>query len=197
MNRYGTSAGFALIASLLFLIVLTLLGISSMGSVGLQERMAANLKEKARATEAGESATRGAELFLAQYPPAGVFEEIPVTSGAPQTNQVWTKGGPIGGANDPVSDFTDDATWGASAMTFSAPPFDTTTLIDTGAGGTNLYAAKPQSYTEQYAIQPYTLNPEDLAKGAGIFYYRVTGRGVGGNSTAVSVVQSMYARRFK
>lgn len=193
MKGYGTSAGFVLIASLLFLIVLTLLGVSSMSTVGLQERMASNLKEKERATEAAETANRGAELLLAEYPPAGVIDEIPVT-GSPGPTGVWNLGGPIGGTAQPVSSFSIDANWAVAAQ-FAAPPFDTNNLIGTGAA--NLYFAKPRSYTEEFLFQPYSLSSEDLAAGAGYFYYRVTGRGFGGNDTAQSVVQSTYLRRFK
>jgi type IV pilus assembly protein PilX len=211
MNRYRTSSGFALIASLLFLVVLTILGLSSMSGVGLQERMAANLKEKERASEAAEVAARGAELYLADYAPTGVLEEIPdarstVVSGQPPPN-VWTLDGPIPATTPPMTSTeklqqlaTNDAIW-ANAITFTAPPFNDNTLIGAGinatTGASEKYAARPQSYTEESAFMPYTLNPEDLATGAGRFYYRVTGRGVGGNATAVSVVQSMYTRRFK
>jgi len=192
-SGYAASGGFALVASLLLLIVLTLLGVSALNMIGLQERMASNLKEKERATEAAEIANRGAELFLADYPPPGVLEEIPV-AGSPGPTGVWELGGPIGGAGKPAKDFAADTNWAAAAE-FGAPPFDDNALVGTGA--TNLYVAKPQSYTEEFLLQPYTLNPDDLATGAGLFYYRVTGRGFGGNDTAVSVVQSIYLQRFK
>jgi type IV pilus assembly protein PilX len=184
MKRYGTSNGFALIISLLFLIVLTILGVSAMSNVGLQERMASNLKEKERASEASELGTRGAELFLAEFPPSNVLDEIPVVSSSPTVNEVWSIGGPIGLnaaslAPDVARAFSNDANWffddpnRAKPIVFNAPPFDNDNMIGSG------------------------VNPEDLATGAGVFYYRVTGRGVGGNDTAVSVVQSMYSRRFK
>lgn len=208
MNGHEKSGGFALITGLLFLIVLTILGVSSMSTVGLQERMASNLKEKERASEAGEIATRGAELFLAEFPPVGVLDEIPVVSGSPGVNEVWAVGGPIAGsaATSPAA-FANDANWffddpnRVGPIVFNAPPFDNDDLIGSGVNedtrASEKYAARPQSYTEESDFMPYTLNPEDLATGSGRFYYRATGRGVGGNATAVSVVQSMYTRRFK
>lgn len=212
MKRYGTSNGFALIISLLFLIVLTILGVSAMSNVGLQERMASNLKEKERASEASELGTRGAELFLAEFPPSNVLDEIPVVSSSPTVNEVWSIGGPIGLnaaslAPDVARAFSNDANWffddpnRAKPIVFNAPPFDNDNMIGSGVNSTSKvsekYAGRPLSYTEEAGLVPYTLNPEDLATGAGVFYYRVTGRGVGGNDTAVSVVQSMYSRRFK
>lgn len=208
MKSQGKSGGFALIASLLFLIVLTILGVSSMSTVGLQERMAANLKEKERASEAAEVAARGAEIYLADYPPPGVFEEIPEAQSVRESGEaapdVWILDGPIPDtvpADATVQEFaTNDDVW-TDSITFDAPPFDDDTLIGTGVntatGVSERYAARPQSYTEEFDFQPYSLNPEDLAEGKGAFYYRVTGRGVGGNDTAVSVVQSMVLQRFK
>jgi Tfp pilus assembly protein PilX len=107
---------------------------------------------------------------------------------------VWELGGPIGGRDEPVDDFAEDANW-AAALEFSEPPFNSNALVGTGTA--NLYVAKPQSYTEEALMQPYSLNPDDLATGAGLFYYRVTGRGFGGNDTAQSVVQSTYLQRFR
>jgi type IV pilus assembly protein PilX len=191
--------GFALIASMLFLVVLTLLGISAFSGVGLQERMASNLKEKERATEVAEVATRGAESFLSNYPPPGVFEEIPPAK-ADGTGGVWTLNGPL--PNDDIADLLSDANW-ASGIEFAGPPFDTSTLIGSGITGdssdatSKKYAAKPRSFTEEAAFVPYTLDPDDAANGKGLFYYRVSGRGVGGNATAVSIVQSMYMQRYK
>lgn len=183
MTSDRTSSGFALVASLLLLLVLTLLAVSSMSTVSMQERMAKNLKEKQRASEASEMAARGAERFLAQ------LTDIPEPGNTAPTN-VWNIDGPTGG----IAGFVIDSNW-VNAIDFTSPPFDTGTLI--GTGSANLYAARPQSYTEEALFQPYTLDPEDLAQGNGLFYYRVTGRGVGGDVTAVSIIQSMFMNRFK
>lgn len=183
MTSVQTSAGFTLVASLLLLLVLTLLGVSSMTTVSMQERMAKNLKEKERASEASEMATRGAERFITQ------LLDIPDPSNTAPTN-VWNLDGPTGG----IPGFLTDSNW-ANAIDFTSPPFDTGTLI--GTGSANLYAARPQSYTEEALFQPYSLDPEDLAQGNGLFYYRVTGRGVGGDVTAVSIIQSMFMNRYK
>jgi prepilin-type N-terminal cleavage/methylation domain len=56
--------GFVLIASLLMLVVLTLLAVSMSRSFGLQERMAGNLREKARAFDAAQSSLSYAEWWL-------------------------------------------------------------------------------------------------------------------------------------
>lgn len=187
MTRFRTSTGFVMIASLLFLIVLTLLGISAMSTVGLQERMASNLKEKARATELAEVAMRADERFLSNA------TDIPTASASPVAGQVWTYTSTL--------DFLATSTWTSLPLisTHSEPPFDTAALIGTGlvAGASAKYFAAPQSVTEEAAFVPYSLDPDDIALGRGLFYYRVTGRGFGGNATALSILQSMYMQRYR
>lgn len=202
MTRFRASSGFTLIATLLFLVVLAFLGVSSLGTVSLQERMASNLKEKERATEVAEVANRDAERFLAEFPPAGTLEEIP-RADRNSGDDVWVLGWYVNPAHTTPPDaslsaFLNEENW-VNASAFVGPPFDDSSYIGSGLrlGASAKYAALPQSITEEAAFDPYSLNPDDLALGKGVFYYRVTGRGVGGNETAVSIVQSMYLRRFK
>jgi len=200
MHTLNSAKGFALITSLLLLIVLTLLGVSAISSVSLQEQMSANLKEKERGSEAAELANRGAEQFLASYPPVGVLEEIPPASSAPVMGLgVWSIDAAIP-SND-VRDFLLDSVWASNATPFQGPPFDNATLIGTGVnsvtGISEKYFQLPSTITEEASFSPYTLDPNDRAIGAGLFYYRISGRGVGGNATAVSIVQSMYLQRYR
>lgn len=58
--------GAVLIVSLILLLVMTLLGVSSMSSTTLQERMAGNLRDGNLALQAAESALRDGEEFLEQ-----------------------------------------------------------------------------------------------------------------------------------
>ncbi|MEJ2061354.1 MAG: pilus assembly protein [Gammaproteobacteria bacterium] len=60
----ATQQGFALIASLLFLLILTVLGVSSIRNVSLQERMASNLRQKSLSYEAAEAAIAYSEDWL-------------------------------------------------------------------------------------------------------------------------------------
>jgi type IV pilus assembly protein PilX len=66
--------GFVLITALLLLIVMTLLGVSAISSVTLQERMASNMREKAQAFESAAFAVREGEKELSavlDYPNPG------------------------------------------------------------------------------------------------------------------------------
>ncbi|MGL6618180.1 pilus assembly PilX family protein [Aeromonas hydrophila] len=61
MARQG---GMALVISLIFLAVVSLLAMASMQSALLQEKMAGNQKESQQALQAAEAALRAAERYL-------------------------------------------------------------------------------------------------------------------------------------
>lgn len=58
--------GIALITGLLFLIIVTLLGVALMRNYGLQGRMAGNFREKGRSFESAQAALQYAEWWLSQ-----------------------------------------------------------------------------------------------------------------------------------
>lgn len=59
--------GFVLIASLLLLIVVTILALNMFRSFGVQEKIAGNVREKQRALQVAESAQQYAEYWLLNY----------------------------------------------------------------------------------------------------------------------------------
>ena len=61
MNNQG---GAALIVSLIFLLLMTLIGVTSMQSTTLQERMAGNTRDRNLALQAAEAALRQGETWL-------------------------------------------------------------------------------------------------------------------------------------
>ncbi len=67
MHRYLFQArrhrehGITLVVTLLFLLLLTILGVTAMNTSGLQEKMAGNLRDQDMALHAAESALRGGE----------------------------------------------------------------------------------------------------------------------------------------
>jgi len=64
-THYKNQSGSALIVSLSILLVLTILGISSLRTTSLEEKMAGNSRDAQTAFEAAEAALREAELFIA------------------------------------------------------------------------------------------------------------------------------------
>lgn len=112
--------GFALIASLLILVILTLLGVSMFSGVGLQERMAGNLRTKTRALDAANAALASAEQNLLKPlpplnfsgPPSAAGSSAVPTSANDAAPAVWEANlaGQISAG--PTGQFVTDALWG-------------------------------------------------------------------------------------
>lgn len=80
--------GLVLISALIFLILMMYLGTAMFRGFGLDQIMAANLREKSRATEAAQAAITRAEWWLAQ--PGNATIGAACTAAGPQTTQVCT-----------------------------------------------------------------------------------------------------------
>jgi Tfp pilus assembly protein PilX len=107
MKRPAThQRGVALIASMLILIIITLLGLSTMRSAGLQERMSGNQYDRNVVLEAAEAALRQGEAIAA----------APLTIPATCTNGVCPK--PVAGMADR---WTDSGFTGWQAATSTRP----------------------------------------------------------------------------
>lgn len=64
INAFSRQSGAALITSLIFLTVLTILGMSTLGTALLESRMAGNARDKLIAFQAAEAALRDAEQYI-------------------------------------------------------------------------------------------------------------------------------------
>lgn len=81
MNRSSQSQrGVSLLVVLILLVVMSVLGIAVMRSSVMQERMAANLRDRSLTTQAVESALAQAVLTLQGDPQNGVTSDPPETS---------------------------------------------------------------------------------------------------------------------
>jgi type IV pilus assembly protein PilX len=63
-SHAGGQRGSALVVALVFLLLMTMLGISAMQGSNLQERMAGNLRDRNMAFQAAEAALRNGETWL-------------------------------------------------------------------------------------------------------------------------------------
>lgn len=158
--------GAVLIVSLLILIVMTLIGVASMQTTTLQERMAGNLRDLDLAFQAAETGLRDGEalLNLAVVPPFnnsnGLYQ--PAAAGAnPRWQTVaWT-----------------DAT--------QVRVYDTTAIDG--------LADQPRHIIEEL---PIDCSGGSLEAGTALerCYYRITARASGGTSNAVVMLQSTFKR---
>lgn len=162
--------GTALITSLIFLLLLTIMGITAVGTATLEERMAGNMKDQYLAFQAAESALRYAESQLANMPAA------PPLSAA-LSNDADIDVVAFGTVTDPA---TRDRTWW---ITNGEEYGGTTTRIE-GVADDPRFVIE-----ERQRVEGITLN----ASPDGLTYYRITARGVGATRSAQVVLQSTYA----
>lgn len=187
--------GFALIAALLILVILTLLGVSMMSGIGLQDKMSSNVREKTRATTAASFVINVVDNLL----PTMLLS----VSGCTSPTTTWR----VCAANTmTTSSAVDNATWGLNGGTTNAVPATATALpsqafpsalIKTG-GGNNVYAYTPEFFLEYQGRAPtppgYSVSVNQYGAGSApvLDVYRTTAMATGGNDAAVSVIQSNY-----
>jgi type IV pilus assembly protein PilX len=166
--------GMVLITSLLLLLVATILAVSMFRSFGTQEKIAGNLREKARALHAAETAQQYAEWSLVNQKAGskGNCTGI-VDSSVPQYC-----------VNAPTFNVT-SSTWTVGVTYLPPDPSTGLNMNVTTTSGPGTYYYKPIYYIT------------DLGAGGGGEIFQIDAMGVGGSSfnnvpNAVAVVESTY-----
>lgn len=166
--------GFVLIASLLMLIVMTLLAVSMYHNFTIQENVASNTKEKGRAFQLAESTLQYAE-FVLLHNSASLPTAVNCASGTVLTTlTICTNNYSITTPNTANGVMT----LGAYAAYTGMQP---TITVSTSAGP-DTYYANPQYYLQYLGA---------AAGGLGQIY-QVTALSYGSTPSAVAVVQSTY-----
>ncbi|MBU6438384.1 MAG: pilus assembly protein [Betaproteobacteria bacterium] len=171
-KRRHRARGFALIASLLIMVVMTIIVVTMFRSFGLQERIAGNVREKQKAFQAAQTAVAYAEWWLTQGSNAS---NITACTGLLSANS-----GQAVVCNAPLVDYT-AVPWkvGASdvGVTYTPPN------MNVASSGADSYASAPRFY-----IVSLGLSPDGQSQ-----LYRISAMAYGGNTNAVAVLQSTYA----
>lgn len=178
--RIESQSGTALVMALVLLLVLTLLGVSAMSTTVLQERMAANTKDRNTAFQAAESALLAAENWTFEqigkpvFPNNAIGLYVPSTTATP----VWNSVG-----------------WTGTTNLVVYPNTPTGTV----SGGLSNVAVQPKYVIEDLGeVQDeggsLTLATNYKSKGKTIL--RITAYGTGGTTASVVMVQSTYGRYF-
>jgi type IV pilus assembly protein PilX len=168
--------GIALFISLVLLLVLTIIGVSSVQTTTLETRMARNEHDTLLAFQAAELALRDAENFLETVVTTAVFSD----SGA---GGLWTVAG-LGERNR----------WEAPGV------WDAGTSVVASSNSGGVVAAPPRYLIEHVASvireeNAYQINDPYSATAADrIEVFRITARGVGGTLNAQILLQSTYGR---
>lgn len=177
LYKKKSESGFVLGATLLLLLVVTLLGVSSVSSITMHEKMSSNIRESDRAFEAGLAATEFAETWLEGQ--LNQPEAVNSMSGS-TTPDVWISG--------ELDSFFLPATWASE----SEPPRSFDLADEAGV------FQEPEFYTEQWNSRYLgsSLNPSSQNKitDPRVWYFRNTTKAFGGNESAISLVQSIYAK---
>jgi type IV pilus assembly protein PilX len=167
--------GMALISGLLLLLVVTIIALSMFRSFGMQEKIAGNTREKARALNAAISAQQYAENWLA-------------SGAAPSIGGVCAGGGLVSSNVGLVCSNTPDSGFSVQPWTIGGVPqvgvrFDNFTLQNVTGSATAIgsWYQPPQYYVTW------------LGKDAGgNIYYQIDALGWGATPNSVAVVESTY-----
>lgn len=179
INDLQRQSGIALITGLIFLVVLTLLGVTAMRATSLEERMAGNMRDRNLAMESASACLRDAERDITQtgsrisgITATGVVGSSGANSSAACKNGFCYNG--IAGFATPV--------WQAFSMTAS-PSVKYGTY--TGTADVEGVNAQPR-----YLIEPFYKYIEGLS--AKEVLYRITCRAVGANANTQVTLQEIY-----
>lgn len=173
-QQHDSERGAVLVVSLFLLVVLTLLGVTSMLGTTMETRIASNREDRATAFEAAEAALREGE----QVVQALSAVPTPVDATCAANCDVWTPGALFGDYDD----YLDPAIWGDGRIAVAATPL---------AG----VAAAPS-----YAIELISVDPAGNSLLVGTtgrrYHFQVTARGTGASSAAHVVLQSNVVKYF-
>ncbi len=166
--------------AMVFLLMLTIIGVTAVSTSALEEKMAGNLSDKNLSFQAAESALVTAENWvngLINKPtfPANNIGLYTVATGA---TPAW-----------------ENVDWSATANLVVYPNTPTASV----SGGLSAIRTQPKYIIEDLGEVPETGGSISLSssyKGKGNTMLRITARGTGGTNAAASMVQSTYSRPF-
>ena len=184
MSENENERGIAMVSVLMFLVILTLIGMSALESSGLQERMSGNMRDQDVAFQAAENAVREGETWVASLTALPPFS--PSGSGdcvAPCANVVWD----INAVEVNGGNFLDHAFWNAGTNTRPATAVSGAQTPPMFVVERNWFLSDPGGSLDEG-------QPTDQSEGFQVF--RITARGTGQTNDSRSVIQTTFAQRF-
>jgi Tfp pilus assembly protein PilX len=188
------SQGVALAVALVFLLVLTLLGVSSLSGNTAQERMTYAFGDTIRAFHAADAAVREGEYWVSQQPRnvfPGMGTNVPMfaATGTNMTQSTFNN-----------TNMMDSSWWAANGMSFgsfysltASPAARGTNMVELNRGSVN----NTWYVVESMGPNPYfkSMNPGSQPSFTD-YYYRITGHSTNagqGTSSVTVNVQSVWA----
>jgi type IV pilus assembly protein PilX len=179
-NPECAQRGMVLISSLLLLLVVTIMALAIFRNSGVEEKIAGNQREKARALHAAESAQQYAEWWLS----SGLGDTTPIVCSTlvpAITGQVCANTLPSIAAGGNVANLPWQVGGANVGVSYAPPAMNVTT-----AGGVNTYYATPMFYIS------YLGTTADSTTSNYKLLYQVDALSYGGSANAVAVVESTY-----
>lgn len=179
--RHGSPAqqGVALVLALVFLLLLTLIGITALGTSSIEEKMASNVKDKNLAFQAAESAVLLAENWLVAQ-----LVEPPFSSNSGGLYKVSSAATPVWESVD----------WsGSNVVAYPNAPYGA--ALDALAGGAGGSLGKIQTQPK-YLVEELVKVSDSIIMDSPYQYrtiLRVTARGTGGTDAATVMTQSAFS----
>lgn len=178
VRRAGKQAGFVLVAALMFLMLLTILGLAASRVASVEVIMASNFRDMDRAFSATEAALRDAEIRVTGY------NTNPATPVNPYGfNSNCTNGLCDSVANIPSLDF-----FGAAEPGRHSVPLGTTTGSPTLGGVAN----QPRYLIENVSRTTSTSGMAETTAGGSQRLYRITAQGTGLKASTRITLQEVY-----
>lgn len=172
--RRRRERGITLVVTLLFLLLLTILGVTAMNTSGLQEKMAGNLRDQDTALHAAESALRGGEDRLNAL----------WIGGRPTSNTTCSTGICSPGSANPLN----DSWWNTYSSEYGGTGSQIAQLG--GAAVDPRYALEESQY-----IEPTTLCTYGKCPPATLFY-KVISRASGTTTLSQVVLEETFRIRY-
>lgn len=166
--------GVALVMAMIFLLLLTMLAVSAIGTSILEERMAGNMGNSNVAFQAGESALVAGEVWIGSQLNKPVFDPANVSDGLH------------------LRSLTSTPAWDSSTGVWSSSDVFS-------YSGLNGVAAQPNYIIEdlgEISDGKGSLVMPSNYKSSGKNLFRVTARATGTESSAMVYLQSVYEKRF-
>ena len=183
--------GTILLVSLVIMLLLTILGVTALNNVTMEERMAGNLRDGDLAFQAAEAALRSGENLLASFTEEP--SECTDIKSSCSNDKVWAEG------VLPSMVYQDSDWWDKHAQDYINSA-DGTLLTggdtaDTGPHTGGSYVAE----TPQFNIQVQKFVRDSFVIGhsetPGNIYYLITAHSFGGSAAAESVLQTTVTKR--
>lgn len=177
--------GIALVLSLVFLLLLTMIGIAALNTTALEEKMTNNVKDRNLAFQAAESALILAESWIYTQIGKPVFPNVSAGLYLPDTG--------VSGDPDGVDNWNENIWSGGNVVTYPNKPGAS------GSGSLGKIQTQPRYILEDMGEVPESggsVVTSSNYKSSGSTVLRITARGTGGTDAAVVMVQSTYLRAF-